>query len=96
MLVLLILESVIVAEVSPLGIVAVNRSPNFLFIHYSLFDLCNSELYSIYRLNCQQHNLNVHMSRTEPLEHGRIFLQSLPYLVVANTEQVFYNNHIAT
>lgn len=31
MLVLLILESMIVAEVSPLGIVAVNRSPNFLF-----------------------------------------------------------------
>ncbi len=36
------------------------------------------------------------MSHTEPLEHGRIFLQSLPYLVVANIERMFYNNHIAT
>ena len=36
------------------------------------------------------------MSHTEPLEHGRIFLQRLPYLVVANIEQMFYNNHIAT
>lgn len=36
------------------------------------------------------------MSHTEPLEHGRIFLQRLPYLVVANTEQMFYNDHIAT
>ena len=36
------------------------------------------------------------MSHTEPFEHGRIFLQSLPYLVVANIERMFYNNHIAT
>lgn len=36
------------------------------------------------------------MSHTEPFEHGRIFLQRLPYLVVANIEQMFYNNHIAT
>lgn len=36
------------------------------------------------------------MSHTEPFEHGRIFLQRLPYLVVANIEQMFYNNNIAT
>lgn len=36
------------------------------------------------------------MSHTEPFGHGRIFLQRLPYLVVANIEQMFYNNHIAT
>nr|DAV15641.1 MAG TPA: hypothetical protein [Caudoviricetes sp.] len=35
------------------------------------------------------------MSHTEPLEHGMIFLQRLPYLVVANIEQMFYNNYIA-
>lgn len=38
----------------------------------------------------------MHISHTEPFEHGRIFLQRLPYLVVANAEQMFYNNHIAT
>ena len=36
------------------------------------------------------------MSYTELFEHGRIFLQRLPYLVVANIEQMFYNDHIAT
>lgn len=36
------------------------------------------------------------MSHTELFEHGRIFLQRLPYLVVANIERMFYNNHIAT
>ena len=36
------------------------------------------------------------MSHTEPFEHGRIFLQRLPYLVVAKHEQMFYNDHIAT
>jgi hypothetical protein len=36
------------------------------------------------------------MSHTETFEHGRIFLQRLPYLVVAKYEQMFYNDHIAT